>query len=461
MTTHKLLMYQTDYSITGDMVFVRNINAQRSSMIPEYELVIIDECSMINIEMIDIIFNEMRNRNLHLRTPKVIFSGDPAQLPPVNEERSIIFHNDKDTCDISQYMTHMLHPSIGNTIESNVRQTLELRYATLMKEISSTRTFLLTNVVRSKINDVLQVCHKFREWVGSNTMPDMSMHMSATGIYFYDCAQYKENKLSTQWFSNFVSNIKRDDKSIILTWTNKQTDQYNNTIRKIVFDKETINKFEKDDILMLADFYNIDDIDSATHDRLYTSEQIKICETICSEVSMKRFNKPKYKQYMFRNNIVGTIDKIVEALNDKYCTNQKLKVWKLTVRKLGEENSKVMTIIVIDDTDMHVHTKLRNESSGMLIAFVNVIINTYKNIQINIERDIINPLWKQWHKIFVEPFASVNYGYSITCHKSQGSNFYNVFVDIDDILQNPHKIEARRCAYTAVTRTCNELHLLV
>ena len=36
----------------------------------------------------------------------------------------------------------------------------------------------------------------------------------------------------------------------------------------------------------------------------------------------------------------------------------------------------------------------------------------------------------------IQPFANVNYGYAITCHKGQGSNFYNVFVDIEDIVKN-------------------------
>ena len=77
------------------------------------------------------------------------------------------------------------------------------------------------------------------------------------------------------------------------------------------------------------------------------------------------------------------------------------------------------------------------------------------------EKHVVKQLWKNWNKVFVEPYASVNYGYSITCHKAQGSSFHDVYVDLDDILVNTKTKEAKKCAYTAVTRTSNELNVLV
>jgi hypothetical protein len=89
------------------------------------------------------------------------------------------------------------------------------------------------------------------------------------------------------------------------------------------------------------------------------------------------------------------------------------------------------------------------------------MISNYKEKQSQIERLIINALWKQWHLLLVAPFANVNYGYSISCHKGQGSNFYNVFVDVNDILQNTRESEVKKCLYTATTRAVNELFLLI
>jgi exodeoxyribonuclease V len=78
-----------------------------------------------------------------------------------------------------------------------------------------------------------------------------------------------------------------------------------------------------------------------------------------------------------------------------------------------------------------------------------------------IDNEIIRPLWRQWNKLFIDQFANVNYGNSHSVHKSQGSSFYNVFVDSDDILNNPNQEEAKRCIYTAFTRSSNELHILI
>ena len=70
------------------------------------------------------------------------------------------------------------------------------------------------------------------------------------------------------------------------------------------------------------------------------------------------------------------------------------------------------------------------------------------------------PIWKHLHEKLIEPFANVSYGYAITCHKAQGSNYYNVFVDASDLMKNNKESEMRRCLYTAFTRTENELHVL-
>lgn len=51
--------------------------------------------------------------------------------------------------------------------------------------------------------------------------------------------------------------------------------------------------------------------------------------------------------------------------------------------------------------------------------------------------------------------------YSITAHKSQGSTFQNVFVDLSDIYSNKRQSEADKCYYVAVTRASHAVYLLV
>ena len=73
----------------------------------------------------------------------------------------------------------------------------------------------------------------------------------------------------------------------------------------------------------------------------------------------------------------------------------------------------------------------------------------------------INRIWKDWQSQVIDRFAQLNYGYSITVHKSQGSTFMNVFIDIQDIFENKNQSERLKCLYTAITRSSHSLELLV
>lgn len=57
--------------------------------IVQYDLVVVDECSMISTQLLSIIDNEIKGSGT-----KVLFCGDPAQLQPINEEISQCFHFD-------------------------------------------------------------------------------------------------------------------------------------------------------------------------------------------------------------------------------------------------------------------------------------------------------------------------------------------------------------------------------
>jgi exodeoxyribonuclease V len=64
--------------------------------------------------------------------------------------------------------------------------------------------------------------------------------------------------------------------------------------------------------------------------------------------------------------------------------------------------------------------------------------------------------WKAYFEL-KQQFASLNYGYAITTHKSQGSTFQNVFVVDQDIDCNSNRGEAAQCRYVAYSRTAKRL----
>ena len=62
---------------------------------------------------------------------------------------------------------------------------------------------------------------------------------------------------------------------------------------------------------------------------------------------------------------------------------------------------------------------------------------------------------------FLEKFANISYGYCYTSHKSQGSTFKNVFVDVNDIITiNISPKRKLQALYTAITRASHSVYFL-
>ena len=85
----------------------------------------------------------------------------------------------------------------------------------------------------------------------------------------------------------------------------------------------------------------------------------------------------------------------------------------------------------------------------------------YKDQIDKIEDTIIKHLWNEMNEKFIEPFANIKEGFSITTHKSQGSTFCNVFIDCHDIFKNRDNNVYMRCIYTALTRASNKVYILI
>lgn len=66
--------------------------------------------------------------------------------------------------------------------------------------------------------------------------------------------------------------------------------------------------------------------------------------------------------------------------------------------------------------------------------------------------------WLPYYEL-KDAFADVRPAYAMTAHKSQGSTFENVFVDVLDIFRNRDRAEAMRCLYVACSRASHHLIL--
>lgn len=69
---------------------------------------------------------------------------------------------------------------------------------------------------------------------------------------------------------------------------------------------------------------------------------------------------------------------------------------------------------------------------------------------------------RQWSAYweFVGMFADLRPCHALTAHRSQGSTYQNVFVDVANILQNYRRQEALQCLYVAISRAAKNVMVL-
>lgn len=86
-TMHALLGLRPDVMLDDFNPNNPKFNPIALPKITDYNLVVVDEASMINKDLYELIIDQTKNS----RT-KVLFMGDPAQIPPVGEQESIVFN---------------------------------------------------------------------------------------------------------------------------------------------------------------------------------------------------------------------------------------------------------------------------------------------------------------------------------------------------------------------------------
>lgn len=461
LTVHRLLKYKSDVSTDGERIFVKGSD----SNIANYEVILIDECSMISLQVVTHIYEEIRECDeKYKKVPKIIFSGDTAQLPPVNERVSSVFIKSPNDINVKNFNNAM------KNIETKQKLSQEERLTKLTSDILEMENVVMKEVVRNKLTNVVNLCYNIRQWITNEVKYPVARNYVGNGVFIYK--NDKKNKTDTLWFKNYISHINETTSNIILTWTNPQSDEYNASARKVIFkDKDVLNKFEVGDILMLNDYYNIDagnkNKEFDDKKRFYTSEQIRVMN----------IEQTNYKSCEFSHTIPKSLDKLkniihistrftnfIKTIN--YQTKRSWNVWVLYVHRQSDTLIKNIIpeeykIYTIHESSVKMYENEKKQSNELIRKFKTNILKEFKEQSKYIDKYLIRQLWKDWNKIYIDPIAKVNYGNSLTIHKSQGSQFYNVYIDVDNVLNNPEGDEAKRCLYTALTRSANEIHLLV
>lgn len=167
----------------------QTIELEGESKMPLYRLVVVDESSMANQEVFNHILEQAYNYSV-----KVIFMGDPAQLPPVGEKSSPVFTDIKSKA-------------------------------------------VLTKVERHD-NQILTLATRIRkEWSGDGDGSSMfaTDHDDKGGVYCVDA-----RKFNLQIERAFTSDTYKDDPSLvrIIAWTNEAVRTYNDMVRRLLYGED-------------------------------------------------------------------------------------------------------------------------------------------------------------------------------------------------------------------------------
>ena len=456
MTIHRLLNYQKNIDSSGEVYYGKSGADTNWSI---YQIIIIDECSMLSLQIINDIESELKKpKNAKL---KIIFTGDPCQLNPVLESQSPIF-------------------------------TKKIKKLTLEK------------IIRTKFNSIMELSNAHRKWIESNNNKDMP----CLADYEDEQIILHSSKNVTKWLDKFINILKtleiNKEKStdnsmennIILTWTNKKCKEYNDYIREKMFNKKQLDKYEIGEILIFNDFHkmlinvpkdeaNINDeetIDKEISEEqkivtFYTSEQIKVLD-----IKQDKFKFEKIKNLKSTDlpeEIANKFIKNISSIN-KILTSTIFNVYYMQVQKLSELDKVIFSYPILSihhnsEVDYNNLKEYFEEQISKLKISCHKMVENLKVPKktesqsfdiikleyLNIIEKKINRIWKDWQENVIDRFAQLNYGYCITVHKSQGSTFKNVFIDIMDIFKNFNQIERLKCLYTAITRSSHLLELLV
>ena len=194
-STHKLKVeVSTIHSLLGLVVKQREdktlLVQDGKNTIMDYNLVVIDESSMINEELFNYIITASKNHRI-----KVIFVGDKHQLPPVHEDSSLVF-SPKTTMD-------------SYTLKKIVRQ--------------------------AKGNPIIKLASAIRKAMYDDTVVNILDYAET-----YDKAGVtirKGKKFTDLFYSAFGTKryVRNADSFRVISWTNNKVRYYNNKIRPIFF----------------------------------------------------------------------------------------------------------------------------------------------------------------------------------------------------------------------------------
>ena len=279
---------------------------------------------------------------------------------------------------------------------------------------SSIHSFEITKTMRTNNEILLTIFNCLRHQVARASRYELKDTVSFAKTYnkiegtnrdtFYICSGPKKFLRKVNAF------IENKENMMILCYTRKKAALYNNQVREATFG-ENIDRYVNGERLVFDSYY-----DDGTHQR-YTSDDI-----VVNRVHVEN----KYSSYFGR----------------------KFKVYALLTRT--EENKDVVYYKIHEDNIKSYRAEVASKRLELQrLGRKNKIASV--------------SLWEEFNKGTATLDAPLVYNYAMTVHKSQGSTYENVFLDVDDCNNNGYTDHETftRLVYTGSTRSSVSLTMLM
>lgn len=361
-TIQKLLGLRPNTELENFNINFPQFEALAEKEIQKHRLVIIDESSMLNKDLHDLIIEEATRYNV-----KVLFIGDELQLPPVNEIMS------KSLTD---------HPK--SVLSVIVRQK---------------DTNPLADLLIALRNDIVNKTYTFETLIQQTPR---NINDNEEGYEVLNAKEFGE-KLNKEFSSSSFSLDKEYCK--YTAWTNDSIGGANKMIRSCISDSK---------------------------EPLQIGDLIKAYNTV-----------QDYHEGLF---ITNSEEYVVTDLMT-HINNCDIEGFLIQMKSL-DTDMPTPSLFVVNPNDYSKFLKIHNELLQDAQKYKGQAWTRYyafKNFNL-----LLTDIKDSNGKLIVK--KDIDYGYGCTVHKTQGSTYENIFVNLKNIKINRNLIEQKKLMYVALSR---------
>jgi hypothetical protein len=408
-----------------------HLSPEGESKLGDYNLLVIDECSMISRELYTLISNEVRKHS-HV---KILFVGDNAQLPPVEDEG---IESPTFSVTNSSLLTTVMRTAEGNPILENV---------TLVRS----NVVAMQDIVNPFVNqfDEFKVTPQLNYQLKSVEKPlDKTTRLSddgKVGIVYHNRNEF--NDMMDNCLDEFASEDYEDDKNHVrmLAYTNKTVNYLNKLVRSRIFcEHDEISEYMKGEEIILSS--PVTETDKGGNEQIvYTNGERLVVEQANERVYLDRASGYSFSYWDLLVDNYEAIPSLREKRYIKVVAKDSPTPNELISHEIHNPQYKIAnyerfsaTMFSIMCSDLARKAKVKATRGGY-----------YKKLA-----------WQEFFD-FKKQYVNVSYAYATTIHRSQGSTFTNTYV-IGDDLDKLHwdQLQLNKLRYVGMSRSSKKLHVL-